>query len=87
MLKQMRLKVKYLNITNSGTTTALTAVENKIPNFSSLVKRFDYNTKFREILNEITTDHDDDKYINTQEFNKLTSENFTARLKQANLER
>ena len=83
MLKQMRLKVKYLNITNSGTTTALTAVENKISNFSSLVN----NTKFREILNEITTDHDDDKYINTQEFNKLTSENFTARLKQANLER
>ena len=30
-------------------------------------------------------DHDHDKYINTQEFNKLTSENFTAGLAQANL--
>ena len=29
--------------------------------------------------------HDHDKYITTQEFNKLTSENFTAMLKQANL--
>ena len=33
----------------------------------------------------LLTDHDHDKYITTQEFNKLTSENFTARLKQANL--
>ena len=31
-----------------------------------------------------TSDHDHDKYITTQEFNKLTSENFTATLKQAN---
>ena len=34
---------------------------------------------------KITTDHNHDKYITTQEFNKLTSENFTARLAQANL--
>ena len=34
---------------------------------------------------KITTDHDHDKYIATQECNRLTSENFTARLKQANL--
>ena len=32
-----------------------------------------------------TTDHDHNKYITTQEFIRLTSENFTARLKQANL--
>ena len=31
------------------------------------------------------TDHNHDKYISTPEFNKLTSENFAARLKQANL--
>ena len=30
-------------------------------------------------------DHDHSKYITTQEFNKLTAENFTARLKQANI--
>ena len=35
--------------------------------------------------NKITTDHDHDKYITTKEFNKLSSENFTARLAQADL--
>ena len=30
-------------------------------------------------------DHDHSKCITTQEFNKLTAENFTARLKQANI--
>ena len=30
-------------------------------------------------------DYDHDKYITTQEFNQLTSDNFTARLAQANL--
>ena len=38
---------------------------------------------YNEIENIITTDHD--KYITTQEFNKLTSENIPARLVQANL--
>ena len=48
------------SITNlATTTTAVTAVENKIP--------------------------DHTKYITTPEFNKLMAENFTARLKQANL--
>ena len=31
------------------------------------------------------TDHHHDKYITTPEFNKLTAENFAARLVQANL--
>ena len=31
---------------------------------------------------KITTDHDHDKYITTQEFNKLAAEMFTARLGQ-----
>ena len=31
------------------------------------------------------TDHDHDKHIATLEFNKLTTENFAARLAQANL--
>ena len=30
-------------------------------------------------------DHDRDKYITTPEFNRLTTENFAARLAQANL--
>ena len=48
-------------------------------------KKTDHNTKIIEIENKITTDHDHDKYITTQEFNKLTSENFAAKLAQASL--
>ena len=45
----------------------------------------DYNSKISEIGNKVTTDHDHDKYIPTQEFNKLISENFNAILAQAKL--
>ena len=69
------------NINNLATTTALTAVENEIPNVSNLVKKTDYNTKISETENKIGTDYDHDKYIITQEFNKLTSDNFNAKLK------
>ena len=40
------------------------------------------NTKINEVENKIP---DHAKYITTQEFNKLTAERFTARLKQTNL--
>ena len=53
-----------------------------MPNVSNLVKKTDYSTK---IENKITADHDHDKCIANQEFKKLTSENFTARLAQVNL--
>ena len=68
------------NITNLATTTALTAVENKISNVNILVKKSDYNTKINETEKKIITDHDHDKYIITKELNTLTSENFAARL-------
>ena len=45
---------------------------------SNSVKKTDYNTKINEIENK-TKDHDHVKYITTQEFNKLTLDNFTAR--------
>ena len=61
----------------------MTAVENKIPNVSNLLKKTDYNTKVNEIEKKIT-DHNHDRYITTPEFNKLTAENFAARLAQAN---
>ena len=80
----MKLK-KIPSITNLATTTALTAVENKISNLGNLVKKSDYNTKISEIKNKITINHNHDKYITTQEFNKLRAENFTARLAQVNL--
>ena len=47
-------------------------------------KNLTITEKISEIENRITTDHDHSKYIATQEV-KLTSENFTARLAQANL--
>ena len=75
-------KIEILSITNLATTTSLTAVENKIANVFNLVKKPDYNRKIYEIENKITTDHDHDKYITTQEFNKLVAETFTARLGQ-----
>ena len=62
----------------------MTAVENKITNVSRLDKKTDYNTKISEIENKVS-DHNHDKYITTPEFNKLTRENFKARLAQADL--
>ena len=67
------------NITNLTTTTALTAVEDKILNVSNLVIKTYYNTKMSE-----TTDCNNDKSVTIQEFNKLTSEKFTAILAQTN---
>ena len=76
----MKQKIKYLVLWNAS----LTAVENKVPNISSLVKKTDYNTKITEIENRLI-DHNRGKNITTPEFNRLTAENFAARLKQANL--
>ena len=59
------------------TTTVLAAIEHKIPNVRNLFKKTDYNTKI--------TDHSHDKYLTTPEFNKLTAENFAAKLAQTNL--
>ena len=58
----------------------------KNPIVSSLIKTASYNTKVSEIENKTTTDHDHDKYITTQEFDKSTSENFATRLAQANFQ-
>ena len=38
-----------------------------------------------KLKKKITTDYDHDNYISTQEFTKLTSESFNARIKQENL--
>ena len=66
------------------TNSALTAVENKILDVSGLVTKTGYNTKISDIEKKITN-HDHDKYIATSKFNKLTTENFKARLAQAGL--
>ena len=54
----------------------------KMRNNNSLATTTVFNAKISEVLNEIPGH---DKYITGQEFNKLTAENFAARLKQANL--
>ena len=48
---------------------------------SNLVKTADYNTIISEFEKRIL-DHDHGKYITTQEFNKLTTEDFASRLLQ-----
>ena len=60
------IKNKISNITNLAAITALTAVENKIPNVSNLVKKT-YDIKISEIENNIAKDHVHNKYITTQE--------------------
>ena len=62
----------------------LKLLKNKIPNVSGLAKKTDYNTKISDIEKKIT-DHNHEEYITTPKFNRLTIENFKARLKQANL--
>ena len=47
-------------------------------------RKTEYNTKINEIEKK-STDHNHDKYIVTPEFDKLTLENFAARLKQTNI--
>ena len=49
-----------------------------------LVIKDDYKTKIREVEKKILY-HDHDKYITTQEINKITKSNFAAMLKEAKL--
>ena len=56
----------------------------KIPDISSLVNTAVVNTKISAVVTKISG-HVKYKYITTQEFKRLIAENFTERLKQANL--
>ena len=77
----MENKIPIVN--SLATNAALTAVEKKIPNISSLVKKTDYNIKITEIEEKLTN-HNHDKYITAPKFNKLKAEVLDARLTQAN---
>ena len=72
------LENKILDISNLATKTALTAVENIIPDISSLVKKTDYNTKTTNVENKLDN-HNHDKYIDISAFNKLAAEMFLMR--------
>ena len=53
------------SVTNLGTTAALTAVKNKMPNVSNLVKNVsDYDAKISEMKN---------KYFTISDYHKCTS--------------
>ena len=82
--KLTELENKTPDVNNLATKTALTAVENRIPNVSNLVNKTDYNTKVTEIENKLTN-HNHDKYTDTQEFNRLAADVFNARIAKANL--
>ena len=79
--KISEIKSKIPSISGLATKSALTEVDNKIPD---LVKITDYNTKISYIEKKVT-DHDHNKYITTSEFNNSTEKPFATRLAQANL--
>ena len=82
--KISKIENKIPSVSGLHTNVALTAVESKIPDVSSLVKKTGYNKKLREIEKKVAN-HKHGKYITTPELNKLTTENFAARLKQENV--
>ena len=68
------MKKEIPTITNSPTTTtALTTVENKIPNVSDLVQKTDSDAKISVIEN---------KYFTTYDYNKFTSNTLDAKITQ-----
>ena len=69
-------------MTTTVLNTKISEVEKKILNVISLVTTTVLSKKISERENKIP---DHAKYITTLEFNTLTAENFTARLKQADL--
>ena len=58
-VKINEVKGEIPSITNLATTAALTAIENKIPNVSDLVKKVDYDAEIKDIK---------DKYFTTSIF-------------------
>ena len=74
---------KNPDVSSLATKNALTAVENEIPDTSSLVKKTNYDTKISELENKIS-DHNHNKYITIPEFNTLAADIFNARILRAN---
>ena len=67
-------------MTTAVLNTKVSENENEMPNISKLVTTTVLNRKISEAENKTP---DNSKYITTQEFDKLTTKNFEARLKQA----
>ena len=87
MLKKTKLtelENKIPDISSLAIKTAITGVENKITDVSNLVKKTRLNTKVTEIKNKFNN-HNHTKYIDTQEFNKLATDVFNAKIASASL--
>ena len=69
-------------VTATVLNTKICEFENQILNVGGLVMTTVVNSKISGVENKIPNH---DKYITTPEFDKLTAETFTERLKQANL--
>ena len=69
-------------MTTTVLNTKISEVSDKIPDTSSLVATAVLNVKSSKVKNKVSGNS---KYSVTEKFNKLTAENFAARLKQANL--
>ena len=67
--KVSEIEGKIPSTSGLATNSALTTVENKMPDVSSLVKKPDYDADIEKKV----TDHDHDKYITTSKFNKLAT--------------
>ena len=75
--KVTEVEGKMPSITGLATNSTLTAVEDKIPDVSSLFKKTDSDTKTSEIENKVNV-HNYDKYITTPEFNTMAATVFNA---------
>ena len=74
--KTNEVKGEIPGITNLAAAAAFTTVENKIPNFSDLVKKADYDGKISEI---------EKKYFSVSYYNKFTSNTLDAKITQKKL--
>ena len=72
--KNTEIEGKIHSITDLATTAALTAVENKIPDVSNLVKK-------KKIMMQKTSDIGS-KYFIMADYNKFTSQTLDAKIKQ-----
>ena len=89
ILKIKNIEDKTPDITNLATNATLNAnineVNNKLPSITILAKtttNLATNTVLTALENKTPNNS---KYITTPDFNRLTAENFTARLAQVNL--
>ena len=71
---KIQVKGEIPSITNWATTAAITNAENKIPNFSDLVKKADYDAEIKDIKNKYFTTSDYNMFMNNILDEKIKTE-------------